>query len=103
MTGFQNERRRQVIRLMEHGVSSETLETTFGWTRHEMLKYVARILAKGIPFSTRKKSKGLIYTLDIPLDDALQKILTKERKEPKRGRAPKLIHRENSYWFILTR
>ena len=28
MTGFQNERRRQVIRLMEHGVSSETLETT---------------------------------------------------------------------------
>ncbi len=103
MTGFQNERRRQVIKLMEHGVSSETLETTFGWTRSAMLKYVARIRAKGIPFSTRKKSNGLIYTLDIPVDKALQKIVTKERKEPKRGRAPKLIHREDSYWFILTR
>ena len=103
MTGFQNKRRRQVIRLMEHGVSSETLETTFGWTRSAMLKYVRRLLAKGIPFSTRKKSNGLIYTLDIPVDDALQKILTKEKKEPKRGRAPKLVHREDSYWFILTR
>ena len=103
MTGFQNGRRREVIRLMEHGVSSETLETTFGWTRSAMLKYVRRLLAKGIPFSTRKISKGLIYTLDIPVVDALKKILTKERKEPKRGRAPKLIHREDSYWFILTR
>ena len=103
MTGFQNGRRRQVIRLMEHGVSSETLETTFGWTRSAMLKYVRRLLSKGIPFSTRKKNKGLIYTLDIPIDEALQKISTKERKEPKRGRAPKLIHREDSYWFILTR
>ena len=103
MTGFQNERRRQVIKLMEHGVSSEKLETTFGWTRSAMLKYVARIRAKGIPFSTRKKSNGLIYTLDIPVDEALQKIATKGKKDLKRGRAPKLVHREDSYWFILTR
>ena len=103
MTGFQNDRRRKVIKLMEHGVSSETLETIFGWTRSAMLKYVRRLLAKGITFSTRKKSNGLIYTLDIPVDEALQKILTKGKKDLKRGRAPKLIHREDSYWFILTR
>ena len=44
---------------------------------------------KGIPFSTRKKSNGLIYTLDIP-DDALKKIkkFNERKKEPKRGRAP---------------
>ena len=77
---------------MEHGVSSETLETTFGWTRSAMLKYVARIRAKGIPFSTRKKSNGLIYTLDIPVDDALKKQKSNERKkekkkEPKRTRS----------------
>lgn len=98
-----NERRRQVIKLMEHGVSSETLEITFGWTRSAMLKYVRRLLAKGVLFSTRKKSNGLIYTLDIPVAEALQKITTKGKKDLKRGRAPKLVHREDGYWFILTR